>query len=134
MLSEKMVMGNERMKGLLADLTAHKITLDQFLLACAEWTAEEIGAFNFKPLPVRPKAMDKYNQVPEEDRYLLTSEFYEANPEILNYVRLEQKITWENKALYGWLLECRKLLLGNDKVEQARVIDQRIAEREEVKT
>jgi hypothetical protein len=108
------------------DLSEKKINLDEFLLKCAEWTAEIVDTYNFKPYPARPEEMSILDDMPPDKRNLLSSEFYEVYPQILSYSRLITRIKWENKTLYDWLMECRRLLMENEKIEAARKIDQKL--------
>jgi len=119
---------SERSRALLAELTAKTITLDEFLLECAKWTAELVDEFKFKPLPARPEEMNILDEVPEHQRNMLPREFYDTHPQILNYVRTRDQIHWENKSLYGWLMECRKILVEHEEIDSAAKIDEKIKE------
>jgi hypothetical protein len=119
---------NEHFKLLMEQLTSKTITLDQMLLKCAEWTAEDIDEFKFKPLPARPDEMRFLDEVPEGQQNMLPSEFYYAHPQILNYARTKWNIEWENKALHDWLLECRRLLMQDGQAELAGRIDLKLKE------
>lgn len=121
---------NERMKSLLLELSTKEITVEELLLKCAEWTTEIIDSFHFKPIPARPDEMNILEEVPEEKRNLLDSNFYNVYPQILNYTRTSQQIKYENKALYDWLLECRRLLMDAMDLEAAAKIDSKLKESE----
>lgn len=118
---------SERSRLLLAQLAEKSLTLDEFLLKCAEWTTEIIDDYYFKPLPTKPdtRVMD---EIPEHQRKMLDSEFFYDYPEIMNYARTFNLIRNENKALYDWLMECRKILLQHDKIESVRRVDQKLKE------
>lgn len=57
---------NEHMKELLAEFDASK-DLPALLLHCAEWTVDELNGFNFKPLPLKPREVMEYEEMPKED-------------------------------------------------------------------
>ena len=117
---------NKRFKELLTAHSKKEITLDELLLKCAEWTAEIIDEYQFKPLPARPDEMDILKDIPPSRQSELDRSFYDSQPQILNYVRTYNQIEAENKALHDWLIECRKLLLESGQVESVAKIDKKL--------
>ena len=118
-------MENKRMKELLAEFEVSK-DLPALLLHCAEWTVDELNSFNFKPLPLKPREVIEYEEMPERDREELSKEFFTAHPQILYYSNLVRFVKQENKAIYDWLVDCRTRLLLNGQPEGARIIDEKL--------
>ena len=121
-------MSIERMKGLQKALADKTLTIDEVLFKCAEWTADDVGEYHFKPMPIKPKEVIQYEEIEPGERSMLGSEYFSAHPGIQNYYSLQRSIIAENRALYDWLMESRNLLLKEGYVEAVSRIDEKMKE------
>lgn len=99
-----------RKNELLKQLRDEKITLPEFLQKCAEWVAEDVESYIFKPTPIKPKEVVDFEKIPETARQNIDSQYYCDHPQILAYYHLRDFVGWENKHLYAWLKECMSFL------------------------
>jgi len=119
---------NERMQGLLRALQDGALTIDNVLLKCSEWTAETIDAYQFKPLPIKPREVLSYEEIDPMERKMLGESYYGAQPAVRNYYNLVRQIMVENNALYKWLKECRELLEKAGQAEAVAQIEAKLSE------
>ena len=83
-------------------------------LACAEHTVAELDNIEFKSIPDKTKEVVEYEKIPYEVRRNFRSDYYkEANPTVLPYYDLADKVRRDNASIYDWLIYCIKLLHNN---------------------
>lgn len=110
----------QRKNMLLKKLEKRELTKEQFLQACAEWTAEQIESYSFTSLPVKPKEVIAYERIPKEDRFNIDKQYFLDHPQIEAFYQLYSKIMRDNQVLYDWLADCLKRV-GED--NKQKIVD-----------
>jgi hypothetical protein len=114
------MLGVLRKNALLNDLKDNKISVEELLLKCAEWVAEEVDDYKFTPIPLAPKEVMDYMRIPENSRMNIDSQYYNDHPQILAFFALKRAVHFGNKYLYDWLKECLGLVTTEE--EKSKII------------
>jgi hypothetical protein len=107
---------DERKNQLLKEWKDRKITLLDLITKCAEWTAEDIDKYEFTPIPIKPRQVIDYENIPQGERRMLQQDYYKDNPEINAYYEEVNTIRGRNNAIYEWLKQCLDLVKTQDEV------------------
>jgi hypothetical protein len=99
---------------LLKQLKTREITLSEFSMQCAYWGLKTLDDVYFRSLPGRPISVVEYEQLSYSKRSRLTQEYYEDNPEVLQYYEERDRIMRINKTNLIHIEEYKKDIPESD--------------------